>query len=234
MAVYSYSRFTEIEALEAPHGLESLLLNEKLALHTYALSKRISISNNFEDRSCRFTANFANRAQGALLMNSLKPRDMIICHSLERIFSTSQDTLNTINILKKMRVKLFIINLGGDITDNKFSPPFSAMIGIFKNLEKRRATERIKTVKQIQRKKGRFLGGSRPFGYMIHSNGRLLENPMEQRVLKKIIEMKSQGKSLRAISSAVSTPIMPVSFKTVHRLLKRHDSNYSMANSVAP
>jgi len=36
--------------------------------------------------------------------------------------------------------------------------------------------------------------------------------------------MKKQGKSLRAISAEVSTPIMPVSFKTVQRLIKRHDS----------
>jgi hypothetical protein len=36
--------------------------------------------------------------------------------------------------------------------------------------------------------------------------------------------MKKKGKSLRAISAEVSTPIMPVSFKTVQRLIKRHDS----------
>jgi DNA invertase Pin-like site-specific DNA recombinase len=98
---------------------------------------------------------------------------------------------------------------------------------VFHSLEKRRSTERIKTVKQSQRKKGRFLGGSRPFGYMIHSNGRLIENPMEQRVLKKILEMKKLGKSLRAISAEVSTPMMPVSFKTVQRLIKRHETELS-------
>jgi hypothetical protein len=46
-------------------------------------------------------------------------------------------------------------------------------------------------------------------------------------VLKKILDMKKQGKSLRAISSEVSTPMMPVSFKTVQRLIKRHDSEMS-------
>jgi len=46
--------------------------------------------------------------------------------------------------------------------------------------------------------------------------------PMEQRVLNKIIELKKQGKSLRIISQEVSTPIMPISFKTVQRLIQRH------------
>jgi hypothetical protein len=45
---------------------------------------------------------------------------------------------------------------------------------------------------------------------------------MEQKVLKQILKMNSQGKSLRAISAEVSTPVMPISFKTVQRLLKRH------------
>ena len=57
---------------------------------------------------------------------------------------------------------------------------------------------------------------------MIHENGRLIENPMEQRVLRRIMDLKKQGKSLRAISNEVSTPVMPISFKTVQRLLQRH------------
>ena len=96
------------------------------------------------------------------------------------------------------------------------------MRSLFSSLEKRKSAERIKGVKQRQRKQGRYLGGSRPFGYMIHENGRLIENPMEQKVLKRIMELKKQGKSLRAISSEVSTPVMPISFKTVQRLLQRH------------
>ena len=49
---------------------------------------------------------------------------------------------------------------------------------------------------------------------------------MEQRVLRRIMELKKQGKSLRAISSEVSTPVMPISFKTVQRLLQRHAEQY--------
>ena len=45
---------------------------------------------------------------------------------------------------------------------------------------------------------------------------------MEQKVLKQIFELKREGKSLRAISNEVSTPVMPISFKTVQRLLQRH------------
>jgi hypothetical protein len=39
--------------------------------------------------------------------------------------------------------------------------------------------------------------------------------------MEKIFELKRQGKSLRAISAAVSTPMTPISFKTVQRVLQR-------------
>jgi DNA invertase Pin-like site-specific DNA recombinase len=127
--------------------------------------------------------------------------------------------------LKEMSVQLHVVELGGDITDAQLSVNFAKITGLFSALEKRKSAERIKGVKQRQRKQGRYLGGSRPFGYMIHENGRLIENPMEQRVLRRIMELKKLGKSLRAISSEVSTPVMPVSFKTVQRLLQRHTHN---------
>jgi DNA invertase Pin-like site-specific DNA recombinase len=93
---------------------------------------------------------------------------------------------------------------------------------VFALLERRRAVERVRSVKSTQRSKGRYLGGSRPFGYMIHSNGRLIENPMEQKVLKRILQLRERGWSLRAIAGAVSTPVAPISFKTVQRILQRH------------
>jgi DNA invertase Pin-like site-specific DNA recombinase len=152
----------------------------------------------------------------------LAPGDVILCSKLERICSSTHEVIKLVQNLKEMSVQLHVVELGGDITDAQLSVNFAKITGLFSALEKRKAAERIKGVKQRQRKQGRYLGGSRPFGYMIHENGRLIENPMEQRVLRRIMELKKLGKSLRAISSEVSTPVMPVSFKTVQRLLQRH------------
>ena len=155
-------------------------------------------------------------------MSLLVPGDVILCSKLERICSSSHEVIKLVQKLKEKSVQLHVVELGGDITDSEFSVNFASVTELFSALEKRKSAERIKGVKQRQRKQGRYLGGSRPFGYMIHENGRLIENPMEQRVLRRIMELKKLGKSLRAISSEVSTPVMPISFKTVHRLLQRH------------
>lgn len=227
MSVYSYTRTSQIECLETTQELDSLLEKENLRLQTYALGEGMRVNDRFIDENQKWNVSFMKRPRGASLMNRLEAGDIILVCTLERIFSNCEDMVNTLQEFRKRKVKLVVVELDGDVTNPNLTPRFPDMLKIFHSLEKRRSTERIKTVKQNQRKKGRFLGGSRPFGYMIHSNGRLIENPMEQRVLKKILEMKKQGKSLRAISSEVSTPMMPVSFKTVQRLIKRHDSEMS-------
>ena len=159
-------------------------------------------------------------------MSLLAPGDVILCSKLERICSSSHEVIKLVQELKGMSVQLHVVELRGDITDVELSVNFAKVTELFSALEKRKSAERIKGVKQRQRKQGRYLGGSRPFGYMIHENGRLIENSMEQRVLRRIMELKKLGKSLRAISSEVSTPVMPISFKTVQRLLQRHTQQH--------
>jgi len=185
MSVYSYTRTSQIECLESSQELETLLEKEDLRLQTYALGEGMKVNERFVDENQKWNVSFAKRPQAKDLLNRLEAGDIILVCTLERIFSNCDDMVNTLQVLKKRKVKLVVVDLDGDVTDSTMAPQFNDVLKIFHSLERRRSTERIKTVKQSQRKKGRFLGGSRPFGYMIHSNGRLIENPMEQRVLKR-------------------------------------------------
>lgn len=222
MTVYSYCRFTELEKSVDPSQLDALIDREMLAIRTYCLRQQWFITEIIRDLHVAWNEEFANREFGSRLLESVQEGDVIITSSLERIFSSCHDAVTTIARLKGQGVALHIAQLGGEVTNPEFLVNFERVGRMFSALEKRRSAERIKRVKQRQRSKGRYLGGSRPFGYMIHENGRLIENPMEQRVLKRILQLKKEGKSLRAISKEVSTPLVPVSFKTVQRLLQRH------------
>jgi DNA invertase Pin-like site-specific DNA recombinase len=222
MTIYSYCRTSELEAKLDKDELDLILEPEHLAIQTYCLSQCWFMTETLKDIDCNWNQDFAKRVNGKRLLDGVKAGDMILCSKLERIFSSCHDAVAVLNELREKGVGLHIVELKGDITDPDFSVNFEKLAQGFSALEKRKSAERIKGVKQRQRKQGRYLGGSRPFGFMIHENGRLIENPMEQRVLKKIVWLKQQGKSLRAISSEVSTPVMPISFKTVQRLLQRH------------
>ena len=222
MTIYAYSRTSELEAAMEKDELDGILEPELLAMQTYCLQRSWYMTENVRDDNCNWNQEFRKREQGKQLLAQLNAGDTVLCSKLERIVSSSREAAKLIGQLRDKKVHLHIVELGGDVTDPEFQVNFEQVAKLFSSLEKRKSAERIKGVKQRQRKQGRYLGGSRPFGYMIHENGRLIENPMEQRVLKRIMELKKQGKSLRAISSEVSTPVMPISFKTVQRLLQRH------------
>ena len=225
MAVYSYARTSEVEATEMGTQLDELLEKESLRLHTFALRVGLRVNESVVENNVLWSVELSERPVWQSLLARLEQGDILISCTLERMFSSCEDLVDTLKLLRKRKVRLFIVDLEGELPNAQFTPAFDKMLRVFHSLERRRSTERIKTVKQKQRSKGRFLGGSRPFGYLIHTNGRLIENPMEQKVLKQILKMSSQGKSLRAISAEVSTPVMPISFKTVQRLLKRHQQH---------
>ena len=202
--------------------LNGILEPELLGIQTYCLQKGWYMTQTITETNCRWNQEFVDRERGKLLLEAMNPGDVLLCSRLERIASSSQEVLMLINMFSQRQIALHVVELGGNITDPELTVSISRAVAIFAALEKRKSAERIKGVKQRQKQQGRYLGGSRPFGYMIHDNGRLIENPMEQKVLKRIFELKREGRSLRSISNEVSTPVMPISFKTVQRLLMRH------------
>ncbi|MEX1058365.1 MAG: recombinase family protein [Natronospirillum sp.] len=221
MSAYTYLRISEVESLQGGAGLRGKVDAELSRINAHAMAEGFGLTQSFIDRSIKWTTDFLDRPEAVRMMNLLEEGDSVLVNSLLRIFSSCEDMRKTITSFQKMGVRLYVHEFDVEVTDPHLSLPFERMLECFTSLEKKRSTERIKAVKENQRRQGRFLGGSRPFGYMIHSNGRLIENPMEQRVLKKILSMNRQGKSLRNISAEVSTPMMPISFKTVQRILKR-------------
>ena len=222
MTIYSYFRTSELEATLEKDQLDAILESEVLSIQTYCLGRRWFLTETLRDSNCSWNLEFHKRENGKKLIDMLQPGDVVLCSKLERIVSSSQEAVKLIRDFKEKSTQLYVIELGHDITSSESNVNFEMIAEVFSSLEKRKSAERIRGVKQRQRQQGRYLGGSRPFGYMIHENGRLIENPMEQRVLKRIMDLKKEGKSLRAISNEVSTPVMPISFKTVQRLLQRH------------
>ena len=222
MNIYSYSRTSTLEHIYTERDSELSLETELLAIQTYCLQRNWYLSETLRDKEVDWGVQFKDRENASRLISLLSAGDKVICSHLERVVSSSLEAVQLVEFFRDLNVQLHIVELGGDITNEDFSLEFAKAAELFSKLDKKKSAERIKSVKQKQRNKGRYLGGSRPFGYMVHENGKLIENPLEQRLLRRILELKRAGNSLRSISDAVSTPLAPVSFKTVQRLLQRH------------
>tara|TARA_Y100000385_G_C13037960_1_gene613911 strand:+ start:562 stop:1257 length:696 start_codon:yes stop_codon:yes gene_type:complete len=231
MTVYAYSCTTELEEIFKGKEFSACLQSEELEINTYCLEKGWYLARSFADLGCNLKDEFSTRPSAVEMLKCLKPGDAVLCSQLQRIFTNSEEVVKSLKIFSTLDVALHVLDLGGSILNETDGVLFPRVAESFAMLEKRRSKERIKKVKKRQKDEGRYLGGSRPFGFLIHDNGRLIENPMEQRIVKTIFSLKKEGKSLRAISSAVSTPVMPISFKTVQRVLQRHQ-NESGINSI--
>lgn len=221
MAVYAYRRIALLEQQDPGQGpSEAAVEHEQHDIELYAGRHGWPAPLLWQDIDADWLESFADRLEpgGARCPD---PGDVLIVARLERIFSACQDAVDSIERLRRLGVALHVLELEGEVTGENFRSDFLQLLRRFAEIEKRRSVERIKHIKHKQRSQGRYLGGSRPFGYMIHENGRLIEHPVEQRVLRRILRLRRQGKSLRAIAREVSTPMAPISFKTVQRVLQR-------------
>ncbi len=73
--------------------------------------------------------------------------------------------------------------------------------------------------KADQRKRHRYLGGIAPFGWRVGEDGALTEDPDQQRAIQRILEMRREGLSLRAISLALSAEGVRLSHEGVKNVL---------------
>jgi len=117
-------------------------------------------------------------------------------------------------------VKLHLLDLGGDIAGNGISKLFLTIAAAFAEAERDRIRERIGQVKADQKARGRYLGGSIPFGYRLDDDGELAPNEAQQGAIREIVAMKSQGLSLRAIAAEMQAKGHKISHVGVQGVLR--------------
>ena len=232
MSVYAYQRLSMFEQSAGQGSVSALLLSrERQALLDHCADNGWPEPVWREELTEDWHEGFSKRLQSA------DPGDLwcpepgadVLVYDLARIVNGAQDLRAVLDWFRQRDICLHVLNLQAELSQTRTLTrtrvDSDRLLASLADIEQRRGADRMRMVKSRQRDKGRFLGGSKPFGYMVHSNGKLIENPLEQRVLKQIRQLRRQGLSLRGIAQRVSTPVAPVSFKTVQRILQRDDSS---------
>lgn len=215
MSVYGYVRVSTKQQAEDGLSLEA----QQRQIEGYAMMQGLQIDEIFVERAVSGWKALDTRPQGKLLIERLSKGDVILCSKLDRMFRSARDALVVSDELKKQGVSLHLIDLGGDVTGNGVSKVFFTIVAAFAEFERDRIAERISDVKSNEREKGRFLGGSRPFGYSVNKEGNLIPNEDEQILIQDVVKFRNEGKSLRYIAEAVSSEVIKISHVTVRRIL---------------
>jgi DNA invertase Pin-like site-specific DNA recombinase len=136
------------------------------------------------------------------------------------MFRSALDALDVLARLKDCDVSLHMIDLGGDVTGNGISKLVFTILSAVAEAERDRTRERIADVKRDQRTRGRFLGGTVPFGYRLSEDGELIPHKGEQEAILEARMMKARGASLRAIAEALQARGHSISHVAVARVLR--------------
>ena len=218
MSVYGYIRVSTKSQSEDGLSLDA----QERQLKGYAMMQGMEIDEIFIERAVSGWKPFASRPEGARLAASLQEGDVVLCPKLDRMFRSARDALTVSDELKKRGVSLHLVDLGGDVTGNGISKMFFTIVAAFAEFERDRIAERISDVKAAERDKGRYLGGSRPFGYQISGDGTLIPDQTEQTIIAQIRDLRSEGKSYRQISGTLSRYDAKISHMTVKRIVKEN------------
>ena len=105
---------------------------------------------------------------------------------------------------RKAGVSLHMIDLGGDTTGNGVSKLVFTILSAVAEAERDRTREHIAEAKRDQRRRGRHLGGSLPFGYTKDEDGNLQMIPGKRAIICQMVKWRDEGLSLRKIWAKVT------------------------------
>jgi putative DNA-invertase from lambdoid prophage Rac len=199
MAVFGYVRVST--SRQAEDG-ESLDVQER-TITGYAMMQGLKVSQTFVEGGVSGSVPLAERAQGKAMLAALKAGDVVITAKLDRMFRSALDALGVLADLKERGISLHMIDLGGDVTGNGISKLVFTILSAVAEAERDRIRERISVVKADQKARGAYLGGKVPFGFTVVA-GQLEPVGSQQEIIERIIALRGEGKSLRAIKAVLS------------------------------
>jgi putative DNA-invertase from lambdoid prophage Rac len=223
MTTYAYCRVST--SRQAEEG-ESLGVQRR-QIEGYATMLGLEAPQFFVEEGVSGSKPMNERPAAKQLLAVLKPGDVIVAAKLDRMFRSALDALDNLNSLKEMGVSLHLIDLGGDVTGNGISKLVFTILSAVAESERDRIRSRVKETKADQRKRGRHLGGYRPFGYRIEKGeddirgGQLVPDEREQAAIAKMRALRTEGKPLRAIASTMREDGFTISHEGVAEVLKR-------------
>jgi DNA invertase Pin-like site-specific DNA recombinase len=150
-----------------------------------------------------------------------QPGDVIVALGLDRVFRSALDCLRMVEELRERKVKLCLVDMG-DVTENGFARVFMTIAASFAELEKERIRERTLEVHAYCRSLGKHVAGRVPFGYVMDKDGFLSGDLQQQKALKRMRQLRSAGKSYRAIRDDLKARFgMTLSAFGIQRILSK-------------
>jgi putative DNA-invertase from lambdoid prophage Rac len=215
MAIYGYCRVSTLRQASEGESLEV----QRRQIEGYALMHGLAVDEIIVEEGVSGSIPVIERPAGGALFAKLAKGDVVISPKLDRLFRSALDALQVVEDLRKRGVSLHLLDLGGDIAGNGMSKLFLTIAAAFAEAERDRIRERVSQVKADQKARGRYLGGTVPFGFRRGESGELVPVGAEQAAIREMVALRAQGRALRAIADAMRAKGVKVSHEGVRAAL---------------
>ena len=191
-----------------------------------ALMRGETVADIFTDPGISGSVELGKRPAGRILLDTVTAGDVIIAAKLDRLFRSASDALLQAERFKAQGVDLIVADMGSDpVTGNGASKMFFGMMACVAEFERERIRERQRDGIAGKRRKGGYLGGSKPYGYHIVGSGpdaTLVEDPHEQAGIRTMHELRATGAGYMRIAVELQRLGFPyVSHMSIKRILSR-------------
>jgi putative DNA-invertase from lambdoid prophage Rac len=183
---------------------------QQVRIKAYAIGRNMKLDRVvIEQKRVPAYTPVADRPISGPLFEKLVKGDIVIVALLDRLFCSAVDALKVVADLESRGVGLHILDLGGDMASEGEMGP--------------RLAEAIRQRKKDDKARGRYAGGTVPFGFERSDDGKLSKDKAKQLAIALMVEMKADGKSLRGIAAAVAAQGFKITHAGVAGILKAHE-----------
>jgi putative DNA-invertase from lambdoid prophage Rac len=193
---------------------------QQRTIEGYAMMLGLPVAKVFVERGVSGSTPLGKRPEGGRLLQALKAGDVLITPKLDRMFRSARDALDVLDCLKGQGVSLHMIDLGGDVTGNGISKLVFTILSAVAEAERDRTRERIRDVKRDQKARKRYLGGVVPFGWTVGEGGDLVEDEAQQHAIRRMVKLRKDGESLRAVRDAMKAEGFTLSHFGVQKIVE--------------
>ena len=130
-----------------------------------------------------------------------KLKGVLVVYSLSRFARSTLDAIAYVDKLNAAKAELASLKEQLDTTTPAGRLVFKVLAS-FAEFEREQSNERTADAMHYYQANGMRMGKIPPYGWQVDANNdkRLIENPHEQTIIKRIIELRRAGKKLRVIS----------------------------------
>lgn len=165
-------------------------------LNTYIEFKNeLSVFNHYLDDGVSGTIAFENRPAGSKLINDAAKNlfDVVLVWKIDRFGRDTLTGLSTVETLRKYDIEIMSISEPFDLNTPTGRFQFITYLNMAE-LERNNILDRMFLGATRAAKKGKWLGGIVPYGYIVNSNGYLEITESEASIIKKIFNLYTEDK----------------------------------------